>query len=138
MATYSRQGLMITRLGSRIRPLASATQYSRGIAIRLSRLPGLRMEIDSHLYHVITRSGSGIRPLASASQSSSGIAVQLTRLPGLRMEPDSHQSHMIKQSGSGIRPPATTNQPSMSTPPISFNLIKSITIIYTLQLVHLI
>src|SRR3954454_9428009 len=43
-------------------------QSSRGIAIRSFRLPGRKMEADSHQDHMITPSGSGIRPLASANQ----------------------------------------------------------------------
>ncbi|KAJ6118776.1 hypothetical protein N7471_013396, partial [Penicillium samsonianum] len=45
-------------------------QPSRGIAIRSCRLPGRKMEADSHQRQEITPPGSGIRPRASARQLS--------------------------------------------------------------------
>ncbi|KAL2695911.1 hypothetical protein AAEP93_003211 [Penicillium crustosum] len=83
---------------------------SRGIAVRSPRLPGRKVEADSHQHRMIRPSGSGIRPPASARQPSKGIAVRSARLPGRKMEADSHQYRMIRPLGSGIRPPASARQ----------------------------
>jgi hypothetical protein len=71
-----------------------------------TRLPGRRMEVDSHQRLRIKHSGSGIRPPARAYTLSRGIVIRSSRLPGRRTEVDSHQRPMIKRSGYGIRPPA--------------------------------